>query len=300
MEKNTNHRDLYLLLLLWLTITTKACTQPSDRLFADHIAFCDSNFPEEDIPKLRSEFNQLEQYFIQAGLLKDKSGSSYYAVYQQISQEGDLIFNRTQSFPLLESLNPRLMQRCFYKLLTEDQLLEINPRHLEAAEAITKDFEDSITPGVVAQRIIDNLSAEDFDLEYYRISSLLVFHNFTSVYIPPTPPEPDLSDKEVLFIEMNGDQITALGKPVSINQITKIIDDFTTESSDNKIIKIASTRDTRYDLYIRVLDMTKASIEKRRHALAKETFATNYSELSVQQRKEVDSAIPKNIIISLP
>ncbi len=148
-------RRVYLLLLVWLTTTINACTQPSDQLIADRLAFCDSNFPENLIPELKEEFNQLEQYFVQSGLLTDKSGESYYTVYQKISKENDLIFNRTQFFPILDSLDYFLLQKCFYKLLTEKQLLEMTPRHLKATEAIAQAYEGNVTPGMITKRITD-------------------------------------------------------------------------------------------------------------------------------------------------
>ena len=121
-------------------------------------------------------FWETRDYLIRKGLLHDETGTSYRAVYKWIANDNDLNFKIDTSFQLLDSLEFKVYKNCIYKLITDEQLSRLTVRHLRAAERITQNYTGNLSPGMVAQRILDNLTADDFNLQFYKVSSLMAFY----------------------------------------------------------------------------------------------------------------------------
>ncbi len=66
-----------LLVILIAIPLNQVFAQQIPEMLADRVAFCNSNFDESTTSQLRSEFQELENYFIKKGLLKDSSCLSY-------------------------------------------------------------------------------------------------------------------------------------------------------------------------------------------------------------------------------
>ena len=143
---------------------------------------CAGQIDQRVLPRLRTELDLLEAYFVEAGLLQDKSGSSIYQVYQQIARDGDLQFAVEKRFHLLDSIPPQSLSRCYPLALESPTVSPTLLRYLRTVyEMEDLSNEGNITPGRVAQKIVDNLRSEDFEQGFLRVSALITF------YIVATP-----------------------------------------------------------------------------------------------------------------
>ncbi|WP_420580359.1 hypothetical protein [Reichenbachiella sp.] len=259
--------------------------QKSPNFLQEGLDFCNTNLSDEQTTQLRKELTNLEDYFLTHGLLNDKSGTSYRDVYKQITQENDLIFEIDTTFELLDNLDFQVYTSCFYKVLTPEQLNQLTPRHLEATQRISSSYDGNITPSLVAQRILDNLTADDFDLEYFRISSLLTFYRISS----PTPSlnlglpdfgrldNPNIQTIHVILNANN--QILIEDKTLTIESAKKAIYDYLSAEPEARGIELTASRGASYEAYINVTNM----------------FNSVYSKLTSELGE-----IPKNIIFNEP
>ena len=274
-------------ILLFIAVLTsnfllaqKASTVPQERL-----DFCDSNLSHEQTTQLRKELNNLEDYFLTNGLLNDKSGNSYRAVYKQIVQENDLIFEIDTTFKLLDNLDFQVYTSCFYKVLTPEQLTQLSPRHLEATQRISGNYDGNVTPSLVAQRILDSLTDDDFELEYFRVSALLTFYRVSS----PTPTlnlrlpdfgRPDNPNIQTIHVILNANnQILIDDKTFTIESAKQVIYDYLSMKPKARGIELTASRGASYEAYINVTNM----------------FNAVYSKLTSELGE-----IPKNIIFNEP
>jgi len=229
--------------------------------------------------------NDLENYFVLNGLLTDKSGASYRAVYKQIVEENDLIFKIDTTFELLDNLEFQVYTGCFYKVLTPKQLSQLTTRHQEAAERISGGYEGNVTPRLVAQRILDNLAEDDFELEFYRVSSLLAFYRVSS----PLPtlnlglPEfngTENSNIETVYVNLNqNNQIEIDKRTLTNEQAEQMIYEFLSVKPEMRGIEFTASKDASYESYLKTTEM----------------FNSIYSKL-----KSEKGDIPKNIIFKEP
>lgn len=253
-----------LCLLFTFLLTNVLFAQELPQFIQDQIDFCDSNLSNEQVVQLKEELGELEAYFINHGLLKDNSGASYRAVYEKIVRENDLTFVVDQSFELLDTLIFEVSANCFYKLLSQEQLSQLTNRHQLAAERISAEFEGEATPGLIAQRIIDNLTNEDFDLEFYRISSLLAFYKISSqvppltLELPPVTKETktDFETIEVLLNEQS--EIEHNGKTLTLEELKVEIYNYLTVDPQNRGIGFTPSRSASYEMYIQVIDIIRS------------------------------------------
>jgi hypothetical protein len=261
-------------------IAQKAPTVPQERL-----DFCDSNLSDEQTTQLRKELDNLEDYFLTNGLLNDKSGTSYRAVYRQIVQENDLIFEIDTTLELLDNLDFQVYTSCFYKVLPPEQLTQLSTRHLEATQRISRNYDGNVTPSLVAQRILDNLTDDDFELEYFRVSALLTFYRVSS----PTPTlnlglpdfgRPDNPNIQTIHVILNPkDQIVIDAKIFTIESAKQTIYDYLLTAPEARGIELTASRSASYQAYINLTNM----------------FNTVYFELTSELGE-----IPKNIIFNEP
>lgn len=262
-------RKFYLTVLLslgWLCVHSQEIAP----LLQEHVKFCDANITDSEVEKLRSELNQFEGFLVSKGILSDGSGASYRAVYEQIVRDKDLIFDIDTSFEMLDNLDYQVPTKCIYKLLNEAQLAEVSLRHLEAAERISGAYEGDITPAAVAQRILDNISEKDFELEFFRLSSLLAFYRVSS-------PGPTLDfgmaefeqdrkvELETILVKLNEqNEVEIDSKVFSDEEVRRVIYSFLSVDPEKRGIKYATSRNTLYETYLKTKEMLLAIYERLR------------------------------------
>ncbi|MCH7399107.1 hypothetical protein MM236_13970 [Belliella sp. DSM 107340] len=269
----------FLLFIISLVVNLDLLSQEYPYFVQENIAYCESNVSDKQAIQLREELKELEDYFVKKGLLKDKSGSSYIEVLKQIAMDNDLYFNIDRDFQILDKLGFKIYSKCYYKALDPEGFGKLTDRHLHAAEVIVQNNNDEITPGIVAQRILDNLLDEDFDLEFYKISSLIAFYTISQTgsimdFVEANKSLADFSEIMEVFLD-DTNRITIDGSYVSFDQLKQKAHQFLQIDPNEKGIVLIASKEVSYEVYLQV----------------KEILSLVYSELNVE-----DGDVSKNII----
>lgn len=276
-------------IFFFITVLTSnfLVAQELPKFIQERLDLCDSNLSDEQATQLRIELNDLENYFVANGLLNDKSGASYIAVYEQIAKDDDFNFEIDTTFELLEELDFQVLNGCFYKLMTSEQLTQLTFRHQEAAERISSNYSGNLTPGLVAQRIVDNLSSDDFELEFYKISSLLTFYRISNpapeimTVLPKFYHSSEPSSLLTIQVYLNEEsQIVIDNSKQTLKQAKNFIYDFLKTEPSKKGVEISASRNASYASYSELLSAVNSV----------------YSEI----KEQLGNEIPKNIIFKEP
>lgn len=289
-----------------LLLTLNACAQhttPDE--FQQRIDYCTSNFPDELISLIKKELSQLENHFIESGLLADNSGESYHNVYKRIAETNSFDFQTNISLNTLDSLDQQTIRTCFFRLLTEDQLTNVNQHHLEVANNITKGLEGNITIGTIAQRYVDLLTPEDFELAYFKHASLRGFYEMSKPRdgILSVLPKYNANENaaELLQINLNEkSRVLVNGNIVDNEELPNLVRNFIQADPINRAVSINPTRDASYESYIAMLEAVNKPFNELREEMAKREFQLSFSELAPEQQREIEKSIPRNIIMNEP
>lgn len=293
--------------LLVLIIINSACqvgAQQLPELVANRIAFCNANLDESLIPKLKIEFQELEDYYIKEGLLRDNSGLSYLAVFEQIAEEGNLKITTDLETKTIEEADFSVLRTCSFKLLSDDEMGELTPRHLELSIQVNDELGNDASLDDIALSITKNMTATDFDLKYYKLSSLLSFYVLSKSPVIDLTSEPtiDLNTiKDRLFIELNAqNEVSVSGKVSSMNELKSLILIFLSKDIETKALEITAEKSALYESYIKLLDLLNECYLDLRNQRSQEVFGKPMSELSKEELTIIMQRVPKNIIINKP
>lgn len=291
-------------LLILVIVFSQACAQKTPEIIADRIDFCNSNFEENLLPQLKTEFERLEKHFIENGLLNDNSGRSYYSVYETITKEDGLSFVSDYSSPIIDSIEFNIISKCFYQLLTTDEINELTQRHYEASLKIYQPIEGDVSPRMITQKIIDNLMESDFDLKFYKLSSLLTFYRMTA------PKGIDLlingkgSNKNIelwFSIELGAnDQLSVLANKITLDELTTELQNFLGNTTSEKAVEITASKDASYEAYINLLDAVNERFDIIRNQEANNKYGKSLDELTKTELDDIKKSIPRNIRINEP
>lgn len=231
--------------------------------FKERAEFCDSQITADQSAQLLQELDVLEDYFIKKGLLADNSARSYRTVYEKISEANDLNFEIDTTFQLLDSLDYKVLLTCFYKVLTNAQLSELNLNHYEAGLRISENNGEEISPKIVAQRILDNLSLDDFELDFFRVASLVTFYLIASPssIIDIFPEHSEITDSDFEYIKVLLDEKSRIcieNKIVSVNKAKATINQFLSQDPNNRGIELTSSKSTTYKSYLELMEEINA------------------------------------------
>ena len=255
------HMRHIFVLITFLILISPLSAQELPQFIRERIDFCDSKFSDEQAKQLLEDLNELEDYFIKKRLLKDKSGISYRAVYERIVNENDLSFEIDTTFELLDTLGFQVYTSCFYKALTPEQLSALTLRHQEAAERIANNNEGDITPSIVAQRILDNLTIDDFELEFYRVSSLLTFYRIAypapslDLGLPNLSQNTDTDIETIELVLNKNNQIEIEKNILTLEEAEEKIYQFLLTEPLKKGVEFTPSRDASYESYLELLEM---------------------------------------------
>jgi hypothetical protein len=251
-------KKIFLSCFLFANLVT-LLAQKNPNSFQERAEFCDSQITADQSAQLLQELNILEDYFIKKGLLADKSARSYRTVYEKISEENDLNFEIDTTFQLLDSLDYKILLSCYFKVLTNGQLSELNLNHYQAGLRISENNGEEIRPKIVAQRILDNLTLDDFKLDFFRVSSLVTFYLIASPssIIDIFPEYSEITDSDFEYIKVLLDEQSRIcieNKIVSVDKAKAKINQFLSQDPNNRGIELTSSKSTTYQSYLELME----------------------------------------------
>lgn len=264
---------------------------------------CAGQVDQRVLLSLRGELDSLEAYFVKEGLLHDKSGTGIYRVYQQIARDGDLLFAVKKKFPLLDSIPPQVLSRC-YPLALETPTVSPNLlRYLRTAyEMKALSSEGNITPGKVAQEIVNNLKPEDFDQGFLRVSALITFYIVATPasLLPICAPQPPDSLQWTVLSLSADDVLRYDDQVIALDQLSPRLRTFVEVNPQRRGVRMDTRRETSYEFYISVYDSVKQMYQALRKQKAQDLYQRPLKELSESERKTVEEKVPLYVSVAEP
>ncbi len=132
--------------------------------------------------------------------------------------------------------------------------------------------------------------------------------------LPPKPDEdvqpPPIRERNMLNILVNAQGMVLMDeKPTPISEVKETVKKFVdnngqdpnlSESPDQAIVSLKTQRQTKYSVYINMLDEVMGAYEELRNREAQQQFGKNYKQLNESQQEIIKKAYPKKISIAEP
>lgn len=132
--------------------------------------------------------------------------------------------------------------------------------------------------------------------------------------LPPKPEEnvepPPIKERNMLNILVNSEGMVLMDEePTPISEVKDNVKEFVdnrgqdpnlSESPDKAIVSLKTDRQTRYSIYINMLDEVMGAYEELRNREAQQQFGRNYDQLNESQQDVIGDVYPKKISIAEP
>jgi hypothetical protein len=224
-------------------------------------------------------------------------------VYEQVARDNDLLFAIDRDFPVLDSLPPMTLARCYPLALATPDLSPTVLRYLRAVYEMKQVEEtNNTTPGAVAQVIVDNLQPEDFDDDFLRVAALLTF------YLTSSPPEllpkrpyspPDSLQWAVLSLTANN-TLRYNNQDITPGELPTHLMPFIGVDPQQRGVVLIAVRKTSYNFYREVYDSVMQVYQKLEKQKAQALYHQPLDALSEPQREVVEQAVPRYIRVPKP
>ena len=100
-------------------------------------------------------------------------------------------------------------------------------------------------------------------LIFFLVTTTIDTDKGIDMVLPPEGEMKEINRKNIISLVINADGLVLLDKnPVEINEIRNVIEERQSRNP-NLIISVKTVRDTKYDVYIRVLDQLKKAKTQR-------------------------------------
>ncbi|KAB1159591.1 hypothetical protein F7018_04590 [Tenacibaculum aiptasiae] len=255
--------------------------------------------------KLKKVISNFEQLLIKEKILEDNTGRSYKTLFEKIIINNDFNYNISESFSeklkKVKQAKKKPHKNCQLNLknkLSKTYKLQF------VLDSIVKNSTD-LSPSIIAKGILNVLNEKDFELDYYKMNTLLLFDTLKYINnqgIPEKLPNNKTENIEydlnsAINVYINGDnQIFIDNEKVSLKQLKKRIRDYQLKNKSKSIISIKADRATMYSTYVDVQKTIIQEIKKLRELLAKEKYKTTFDKLNKKQLIQIKKTYPQKII----
>lgn len=320
-----------LLILIVVVIFTFGCRQ--SYVIEKKLYDCIETSMRDSGIDLERELYDFEQYLIENGILKDRSGVSYYQIYKKIEKDRDMLFSFNYSLHDSISLHAdesklsNVPIDCFDKILTGKKYEESKLFKLENVMG------SLITLGVfdvsnISNTITTILSAPDFEQSYYRMRVLLMLAAvneyktliseqllYDSDMIKFTEP---IKERNKLRIKVTTDDNSVYlnDQKIAISDLTDLVKDYIIHDGSDPtkpeleiltidgvgefyqsqlVIILISDRNVKYKVYIEVQDQLLEAYNIVRNDMSEKYFGKSYDELMDEEIDIIKNLVPVNI-----
>ncbi|WP_347922342.1 hypothetical protein [Pontimicrobium sp. SW4] len=170
------------LLLLIIGLMVNSCLSKYDRVEKDLYNCLIISLSDEEKEKVNPIFSDFEQHLIDKGILESSSPEGYWNFYKKIADTGTYDFsnefNFSEKISFLNRENPEdnnIFFDCHNEVFQTEKYLKSKLYKFNQESQSLRSHR--VTPTMIAITTTKYLTAEDFELEYYRLSTLLFIEN---------------------------------------------------------------------------------------------------------------------------
>jgi len=283
-----------------------SCVAQNERI-ENIIMDCSYQSFSDNGKEFRTLISDYENLLINEKILADNSGKSYRQVLQKIAdgKKFDKVPSKFFSVELqkIEKPDSEKAQEC-QKIIVKDSA-SYNMSKLKGLEQAIANAQNSndIQPSLVAKDILKVLTEEDFEIDFYKLRTFLLFSiidtnsgiNRRLPEIEKNQAEYDLTNALKIILD-NKSEIYINDKKVTIIALKEIVRNYELKNKSESIISLKADRGTMYRTYIDVQNAIVGEINHLRDKLAKEKYNTELDKLTKEQLSEIKKVYPQKLV----
>lgn len=290
--------------LFILGCLTVSCQEQPERLETKAMNCVFESYDDKGVAFKKAIYD-FEQVLITEKILKDRSGKSYKALFEKIATNNELTNWPITSFDdLLSNIGAPRQEALGSCLAT----LEKNTINKLEAFAKTIQTSDELTPSILANGILAALDEEDFELNYYKMNTFLLFDtiNYTNdkgliKALPKLEENPTFQTEKAINVYIDGEnQFFVNDEKVNLNTLKSKIRTYVSNNESESYIALSSERKTSFASYIDVQNAISAEIDFLRDQFSKEKYNQVFEELTKEQADEIRKVYPFNLSEAVP
>lgn len=254
---------------------------------------------------LRQLMTSYENLLIEEGILADGSGQSYWDIFVSMSEDNEFGKLPNQSFidkmMQLKSADMDKGDACIRTLMVDADNYDLSKMQGLEEAIINSEYTVNMEPGKMAKEVLTILSVEDFELDYYKMRTFLLFE-VMNPNLGIASKTSDMGSAETqdvnspLFITLNAEnQIFINSKMVDIDQLKLLVRAYEQENKEASLIVLQTVRETLYEKYITVQNAIVGEIQVLRKEFAEQKYNTTLEALNEEQMAEIIALYPLNI-----
>lgn len=297
---------LHIIILLLFT----SCYSQSKRVEKEFMD-CSYQAYSDNGLQLKKLISEYQKQLVKEKMLNDSTAKSYRNFFQEIADGKEFKHVPSKSFleqlQAIEQPNRILIKECQTRILKDSSKYDMTKlRMLENAISSVQNSGD-LQPSLVAKQILLVLSEKDFELDYYKLRTMMLFdvlnvdfgidnklRTSTGKVI-----EHDLTN--ALKISTNGkNEIFANGQKVSIKQLKEKVKDYERKNKEVSVIAISASRETMYRTYIDVQNTITSAIQSLRNEKSISDYQMEFEKLTDEQKQIIEKVYPIEIVETKP
>lgn len=249
------------------------------------------------------EKDSIENYIIDVGLLKGKTGNDYKTLLQDLIKKptnlikiDKFIFEEVQKV----SYDPQIFFNCVTSLKQSDSLLFQNSR----LKVIQSEFSNNNKiENIEILTFINNiLTKEDLDQPFYQFYTYQILNIITSNdFLVKEFNTQNFNKSIVLDLYLDAEsKIFISENQFSMNQISKELTSYFKEEKLKYLIRVTTERKTKYADFIKLMDMIQTSYDNFLNTKSLEIHKIEYEKLTETQRSELKEKYYLEVIHEVP
>ena len=288
--------------LLCLTISFAQDTRPEAELMN-----CMYNSYKDGGVAFKNILNDFEQQLVINNFLNDASGESYIALLNKMSNK-EINNLKLPSFSFnaikeIETLSVLEAQICSQELKKELDLDKYKGTKLDSVmnEVMSA---DNISITQYSSSLLSFLTAEDFELDLYKINLLYFFGIVNNDINSGIERKGSIDYKEAetfnleksIKVFINSENKTFIdNNEVSVEVLNTKIRDYMVQNKSESYIVIENDLEVFYEKYLQVYNSIISTINTLRKELSIKKFDKEYKDLNIEEVKMVKAVYPINI-----
>lgn len=303
MKKN------FLLHIIILLVFT-SCSSQNKRIEKEFID-CSYQAYADNGTKLKMLISDYQKLLIKEKILTDSTAKSYRNLFQEIANGNKFTHISSKSFfeqlQTIEQPDRILIEECQLKILRDSAKYDITKlRMLENAISSVQNSGD-IEPSLIAQQILSVLTVKDFELDYYKLRTMLLFDVLNEDFgienklrtSTGKVIEHDL--KNALKISTNEkNEIFVNSRKVSVEKLKEWVKEYVEENKSNSVIWLSTSRETMYSSYIDIQNTITSAIQYLRDKHSNNEYQMEFGKLTDEQKEKIQNIYPIEIVETKP
>jgi biopolymer transport protein ExbD len=293
-----------LLLNIILIFLFSSCNSQTERAEIKIMECFYQSYPDNGT-QLKQLISEYEKLLIDEKIIESNSGESYRSILKNIADGIESSKTPSKSFveqiKNIEKPDSLTIQKCQQTVASDSSTYDMTKLKMLETAMMNVQSAGDLQPELIAESILNVLTKEDFELDFYKLRTFFIFemlNSYSEINRLAQEPNRDYDLENAFKIHLNGqNQIFVNGIEIKLTELKPLIIKYYRENKSRAVIALKTERKTMYSDYIAVQNEITSAVNTSRENLSKKKFGKEYENLSEEEKKEIDQEYPKSISI---